>query len=70
LRENYKYCFEFLMIVVTIIKLDDPLSDHSIFWRDRFEHEIPKDSTKPETPVRIFAMMMDVELVEVWKDFF
>ena len=60
---NYKDCLIFLMIVITIIKLNDPVSDHSIFGWSCFENEIPKDGTKPETPVRIFAMMMDMELV-------
>ena len=61
--------FQFLMIVMTIIKLNDPVRDHSVFWRGCSEHEIPKDSTKPETPVGIFAMMMDMKLVKMGKNF-
>lgn len=55
---------------MTIIKSNDPVCDYSIFWRGCSEHKIPKDSTKPETPVRIFAMMMDMKLMKVGKNFF
>jgi hypothetical protein len=57
-------------MVVAIIKLNDPVTDHSIFRWGRSEYDIPKNSTKPETPVRIFTMMMDMILVQMWKQLF
>ena len=55
------------MIVVAIIKLNDPVTYDSIFrWRSS-EHDIPENSTKPETAVRIFTMMMDMILVKMRK---
>src|SRR5215470_13644506 len=57
------------MIVMAIIKLDDPVADHGILWRGRSEDNIPKNSAKPEASVRIFTMMVDMILVKFWKYF-
>ena len=58
------------MIVVAIVKLNDPFADHSVFGWGRSEDNIPKNSAKPETPVGIFAMMVDMILVKIREHLF